>query len=67
VLAVALAQPGQEVGNVLRADVLDLGPAVRRERGGVALQVAPVCLERVRGKAPLDRKVVEIAAGRLRQ
>jgi hypothetical protein len=59
-LAVALAQAGQEVGYVLRADGTDLGTAPLFQRGGIPVQVAPVCLQRVGGQAPLDCQVVEV-------
>jgi hypothetical protein len=57
---VALPQPGQEVSDILRADVLDLGPPGRGQRRCVALQVTPVRLERVLREPALYGQVVEI-------
>ncbi len=59
-LAVALAQAGQEVGDILRADRADFGPSPLLQRASIPVQVAPVCLQRVSGQAPLYRQVVEV-------
>ena len=58
---IALAQAGQEVGHVLRADLLYLGPPSRGQGACIALQVTPVGLQRVLGESPLHGQVVEIA------
>ena len=63
-LAVALAQPGQELGDVLRADVADVGPPAGFERGGVPGEVTPVRLQRVRRAASLHGQVVEVPRDR---
>jgi hypothetical protein len=44
---VTLTQPGQEVGHVLSADLLDLGPPGRGQGARVPLEVAPIGLQRV--------------------
>ncbi len=49
---VTFPQPAKEVGNVLRVDVLDLGPPGADYCRGVALEIAPVRLEGVLGEAP---------------
>jgi hypothetical protein len=59
-LAVAFPQASQKVSDVLRADGSDLRPSPLLQRGGIPVQVAPVCLQRVRGQAPLYRQVVEV-------
>jgi hypothetical protein len=64
VLGIAFAQPGQEVSDIGRGDVSDLRAAGHGEGRRVALQIAPVRLERVRGEAALDGQVVEISIDR---
>jgi hypothetical protein len=61
---VALPQSGEKVSDILRADVLDLGPPGRGQRSGVTLQVTPVRLERVLGEPALHGQVVEIPPDR---
>jgi hypothetical protein len=58
---VNLSQPGEEVGHILRADVLNLGPPGCGQGCRIALQVTPIGLERVLGEAPFNGQVVEIA------
>jgi hypothetical protein len=64
VIGVALTQPGQEAGHVAGAHVSDRGDPPGAQRPGVPAQVTPVRRDGVRGQAPLDREVVEVAPGR---
>ena len=54
VLLVALAQPGQELSDLGRRHLADLGPAGGGQRRSVPLQVPAVRLDRVDGQAALD-------------
>jgi hypothetical protein len=63
---VTLAQPGQELGDVLRGDLADVVATAGSQRRGVPVQVTPVRLQRVRGQTPLDRQVVEVGRDGLR-
>jgi hypothetical protein len=60
-LTVAFAQARQEVCNVLGSDVADFGQPVASQRCRVPQQVAPVCLQGVRGQSALDRQMIQIA------
>ena len=67
VIPVAFAQPRQEVRDVLRADLPDLGPADGSQRRRIALQVTPVGLEGVLSQATFHGQVVEIPRDRARE
>ena len=67
VTPVPFPQPGQEVRDVLRADLLDLGLADGGEGGRVSLQVTPVSLEGVRGQATFHGQMIEITRDRARE
>ena len=58
---IALSQPGRELGEVTRADILDIDQA----RLGTELQVTPeiavIGTQRVGRQATFHRKVIEIA------
>ena len=59
-IGVAFAQSGQEVGDILRADLLDLALPGGSQGGRVPLQVTAVCLQRVFRQPALYRQVIEI-------
>ena len=59
-IGVAFTQPGQEVGDILRADLLDLALPGGSQGGRVPLQVTAVCLQRVFRQPALYRQVIEI-------
>ena len=67
VLAVALAQAGQELGDILRADGTDVRQSSLGQCAGIPVQVAPVSLQRVGGQAPLYRQVVKVGRDGLRR
>jgi hypothetical protein len=59
---VALAQPRQERGHVVLADLADRRTAACEERVDVTPQVAPVGAQGVRRESAVVREVVEVGA-----